>query len=165
MPIDLKEIAAPLDAAAVSRLLPHRPRLLALGEPTHGEDALLRLRNALFRRLVEEHGYRTITLETDCLAGLLVDAYVTSGTGTLDAALEHGFSHGWGASAANRDLVRWMRAYNARAEEEGRPAAGRLRFAGFDGPLEITHAASPRPCLTALHAHLAAHLEDRKSVV
>lgn len=96
-------------------------------------------------RLVEEHGYRTITLETDCLAGLLVDAYVTSGTGTLDAALEHGFSHGWGASAANRDLVRWMRAYNARAEEEGLLAADRLRFAGFDGPLEITHAASPGP--------------------
>lgn len=159
MPVDLKDMAAPLDAAAVSRLLPNRPRLLALGEPTHGEDALLRLRNALFRQLVEEHEYRTIALETDCLAGLLVDAYVTSGTGTLDAALEHGFSHGWGASAANRALVRWMRAYNARAGEEGRPAADRLRFAGFDGPLEITHAASPRPSLTALHAHLAAHLD------
>lgn len=159
MPIDLKDMAAPLDAAAVSRLLPHRPRLVALGEPTHGEDALLHLRNALFRQLVEEHGYRTIALETDCLAGLLVDAYVTSGTGTLDAALEHGFSHGWGASTANRDLVRWMRAYNARAGEEGRAATDGLRFAGFDGPLEITHAASPRPSLTALHAHLAAHLD------
>ncbi|MGW4376323.1 erythromycin esterase family protein [Streptomyces albidoflavus] len=159
MPIDLKDMTAPLDAAAVSRLLPHRPRLLALGEPTHGEDALLHLRNALFRQLVEEQGYRTIALETDCLAGLLVDAYVTSGTGTLGAALEHGFSHGWGASAANRELVRWMRAYNARAGEEGSPAADRLRFAGFDGPLEITHAASPRPSLIALHVHLAAHLD------
>ncbi|CAM5603045.1 Erythromycin esterase OS=Streptomyces rutgersensis OX=53451 GN=F0345_23435 PE=4 SV=1 [Streptomyces diastaticus subsp. diastaticus] len=159
MPFDLQDIAAPLDAAAVLRLLPHRPRLLALGEPTHGEDVLLGVRNTLFRHLVEETDHRTIALETDCLAGLAVDAYVTCGTGTLDTAMAHGFSHGWGALAANRALVGWMRAYNVRAEAEGRPAADRLRFAGFDGPLEITHAASPRISLTALHAHLAAHLD------
>ncbi len=103
---DLKDIARSLDAAAVMKLLPSRPRVLALGEPTHGEDALLDIRNALFRRLVEREGYRTIALETDCVAGLVVDAYVTSGTGTLDEAMEHGFSHAWDASAANRELVR-----------------------------------------------------------
>lgn len=159
MTIDLKDAARSLDAAAVLRLLPARPRLLALGEPTHGEEALLGLRNALFQQLVEEAGYRTIALESDCVAGLLVDAYVTSGTGTPDAAMEHGISHGWGAFAANRALVAWMRAYNVRADEEGRPAADRLRFAGFDGPLEYSHAASPRRALTALHGHLAAHLD------
>ena len=68
--------------------------------------------------------------------------------------MERGFSHGFGASAANRELVRWMRAFN-----EGRPAADRLRFAGFDGPLEITGGASPRQALTALHAHLAARVD------
>ncbi|MER5730650.1 erythromycin esterase family protein [Streptomyces sp. NPDC002138] len=136
-------------------LLPARPRLLALGEPTHGEDALLDLRNELFRQLVEQEGYRTIGIESDCMTGLLVDEYVTSGTGTLDEVMEHGFSHGWGASAANRELVRWMRAHNVRADADGRPAAERLRFAGFDGPLEITHAASPRQALTALHGYLA----------
>lgn len=44
-----------------------------------------------------------------------------------------------------------MRAYN-----ESRPAREQVRFAGFDGPLEITEAASPRPALTALHDYLAA---------
>jgi erythromycin esterase-like protein len=86
--------------------------------------------------------------------GLVVDDYVTSGTGTLDEAMERGFSHGWGASAANRELVRWMRAYN-----DGRPVSERLRFAGFDGPLEITAAASPRQALTALHAYLTARVD------
>ena len=71
-----------LDPAAVLGLLPARPRLLALGEPTHGEDVLLGLRNDLFRRLVEQEGYRTITIESDCVMGLVVDDYVTSGTGT-----------------------------------------------------------------------------------
>ncbi|WP_406491144.1 erythromycin esterase family protein [Streptomyces sp. NBC_01604] len=142
------------EAAAVMKLLPAPPRLLALGEPTHGEDTLLDLRNELFRQLVEQEGYRTIAIESDCVMGLVVDDYVTSGTGTLDEVMEHGFSHGWGASAANRELVRWMRAHN-----DGLPTSERLRFAGADGPLEITHAASPRQTLTALHGYLAAHLD------
>jgi erythromycin esterase-like protein len=151
----LHEAAHVVDAAAVMGLLPGRPRLLALGEPTHGEDALLELRNDLFRQLVEQDGYRTIAIESDCLMGLVVDDYVTSGAGTLDDVLERGFSHRWfNASAANRELVRWMRAYN-----DGRPASEHLRFAGFDGPLEMTGAASPRPALIALHAYLTAWVD------
>jgi erythromycin esterase-like protein len=143
-----------VDAAAVRRLLPTMPRLLALGEPTHGEDVLLEVRNDLFRQLVEQESYRRIALESDCLMGLVVDAYVTSGAGTLDDVMERGFSHEWGAFAGNRELVRWMRAYN-----DGRPASQQVRFAGFDGPLEITGAASPRQALTALHTYLAARVD------
>lgn len=154
MVTDSKDTAQAVDAAAVLKLLPSRPRVLALGEPTHGVDTPLDLRNELFRQLVEEEGYRTIAIESDCLMGLVVDDHITSGTGTLDEAMERGFSHGFGASAANRELVRWARAYN-----EGRPAADQVRFAGFDGPLEITGAAGPRQALTALHAYLAAQLD------
>jgi erythromycin esterase-like protein len=159
MAADIKDTAHAVDAAAVMRLLTARPRLLALGEPTHGEDTLLDLRNELFRQLVEQEGHRTIAIESDCMTGLVVDDYVTSGTGTLDEVMEQGISHGWGTFAANRELVRWMRAYNVRADNDGRPASERLRFAGFDGPLEITHAASPRQALTALHGYLAARVD------
>jgi erythromycin esterase-like protein len=157
MATDIKETVHPVDSAAIMGLLPARPRLLALGEPTHGAETLLGLRNELFQQLVEREGYRTIALESDCLMGLLVDDYVTgegrSGLG-LDEVMERGFSHEWGAFAGNRELVRWMRAYN-----EGRPAADRLRFAGFDGPLEITGGASPRPVLTGLHDYLSARVD------
>ncbi|MFJ3219951.1 erythromycin esterase family protein [Kitasatospora sp. NPDC086801] len=159
MATDIKDTARAVEAAAIMGLLPARPRLLALGEPTHGEDALLDLRNELFRQLVQQEGYRTIAIESDCMTGLLVDDYVTSGTGTLDDVTERGISHGWGTSAANRELVRWMRAYNVRVDDDGRPASERLRFAGFDGPLEITHAASPRQALLALHGYLAARVD------
>lgn len=145
----MRDAAHALDAVTVMGLLSGRPRLLALGEPTHGEDVLLGLRNDLFRQLVEQEQYQTITIESDCLMGLVVDDYVTSGAGALDEVMARGFSHGWGAFAGNRELVRWMRAYN-----DGRPASEQLRFAGFDGPLEITSAASPRSALTALHAYL-----------
>ncbi|MFD9407550.1 erythromycin esterase family protein [Streptomyces sp. NPDC059989] len=154
MATDITNTAHAVEAGAVMKLFPARPRLLALGEPTHGEDTLLEVRNALFRQLVEQEGYRTIAIESDCLMGLVVDDHVTSGTGTLDEVMERGFSHRFGASAANRELVRWMRAYN-----DGRPASDRLRFAGFDGPLEITGAASPRQALTALHGYLAARVD------
>ncbi|WP_367325644.1 erythromycin esterase family protein [Streptomyces sp. HUAS ZL42] len=151
---DIRNAAHAVEAAAVMRLLPARPRLLALGEPTHGEDTLLHLRNKLFRQLVEQEDYRTIAIESDCMMGLVVDDYVTAGTGTLDEVMERGFSHGFGASEANRELVRWMRAHN-----DGRPSTERLRFAGFDGPLEITGAASPRQALTALHGYLSARVD------
>jgi len=143
-----------VDLAAFRRLLPTRPRLLALGEPTHGENLLLEVRNEIFRQLVEQEGYRTIAIESDCLMGLVVDDYIGTGEGVLDEVMERGFSHGFGDWPANRELVRWMRAYNV-----DRPAAERLRFAGFDGPLEITHAASPRPALTALYAYLVAFVD------
>lgn len=129
----------------VMRLFPARPRLLALGEPTHGDNNLLALRNDLFRRLVEHGGYRTVAVESDCLMGLVVDDYVVSGDGHLDDVMTRGFSHEWGAFEGNRELVRWMRAYN-----EGRPPGEQVRFAGFDGPLEITAAAAPRQAMTAL---------------
>ncbi|MGC9541739.1 erythromycin esterase family protein [Streptomyces sp. UG1] len=154
MATDIKDTAHAVEAAAVMGLLRARPRLFALGEPTHGEDSLLDLRNELFRQLVEEEGFRTIAIESDCMMGLVVDDYVTLGTGGLDEVMERGVSHGWGALGGNRELVRWMRAYN-----DGRPPSERLRFAGFDGPLEITAAAGPRHALTALHGYLAAHVD------
>jgi erythromycin esterase-like protein len=154
MTTGITDLAQRVDAAAVMKLLPARPRMLTLGEPTHGADAVLELRNELFRQLVEQEGYRTIAMESDCLMGLVVNDYVTSGAGDLDDVMQRGFSHEWGAFPGNRELVRWMRAYN-----DGRPGPERLRFAGFDGPLEITAAASPRPALTALHAYLAARAD------
>jgi erythromycin esterase-like protein len=154
MTASIKDVAQAVDAATVMGLFPARPRLLALGEPTHGEDVLLDLRNDLFRQLVEQEGYRTITVESDCMMGLVVDDYVTTGTGDLDTVMERGFSHSWGAYPGNRGLVEWMRAYN-----DGRPASEWLRFAGFDGPLEITGAASPRQALIALHAYLTARVD------
>ncbi|MFC4328906.1 erythromycin esterase family protein [Streptomyces andamanensis] len=155
MATGIRNTAHAVDAAAVLRLLPSRPRILALGEPTHGEDALLAPRDTLFRQLVEEEGYRTVAIESDCLRGLAVDDHVTWGRGSLDEVMECGFSHEWfNVSAPNRELVRWMREFN-----EGRPLSERVRFAGIDGPLEMTGAESPRHALTALHAFLAARVD------
>ncbi|WP_328348182.1 DUF6194 family protein [Micromonospora sp. NBC_00421] len=119
------------------------PTLLALGEPTHGESAFLQIRNEAFLSLAG-HGYRSIAVESDRAAGLIADGFVQGCAAvTLDRALAEGFSHGFGSAPANRDLLLRMREWNA-----GRPAAERLTFHGFDAPLEIEGAPSPRRHLT-----------------
>ncbi|WP_134733575.1 erythromycin esterase family protein [Amycolatopsis nivea] len=136
--------------------LAHRsPTLLGLGEPTHWTEAFPLFRNEIFQHLVLEHGYRSIALESDCLAGRLVDRYVTTGEGDLDKVLATGFSHGFGAFPSNRALVEWMRAHNA-----GRAPEDQVHFHGFDAPLEMASAPSPRAVLTELHGFLADHLDD-----
>ncbi|BDP44453.1 erythromycin esterase (plasmid) [Deinococcus aetherius] len=150
---DLTDLRAALSSFLGS--LPATPRLLALGEPTHGLDAFPAWRNRIFRTLVEEHGFRSVALESDIIAGQGVNAHVTSSEHTLDEVMRTGFSHGFGARPANRELVEWMRNFNA-----DRDPADHLSFYGFDAPLENLWAASPRASLLALHAFLTAHLGD-----
>jgi erythromycin esterase-like protein len=153
--MDIKDLARPLGGAGVSaflRSLPARPLLLGLGEARHFVGELGELRNEIFRHLVEHEGYRSFAIESDCLRGLVVDDYLTTGAGTLDDVMARGFSHNFGASPGNRELVRWMRAYNEEHDDK-------LRFFGFDGPLEYW-AESPRQALTALHALLGGPLPN-----
>lgn len=140
-------------AGHVARL-PHRPRLLGLGEPTHGEDEFLRLRDAVFAALVDRAGFTTIALESSAWHGRVVDAWVRGGDGDEDEVMAAGFTHGFGGSAANRMLVRWLREQNRH-----RPPAEHLRFAGVDSPNEMMWAPSPRTMLRTLHDFVAPHAD------
>ncbi|WP_282205111.1 erythromycin esterase family protein [Kitasatospora fiedleri] len=155
MTVSLGDAARPFSAASLAALVPAGTRLLALGEPTHGAEEFLDLRNELFRHLATDHGYRSIAVESDCLAARAVDAYVGGAAGALDTVVREGFGHGFGEFAGNRELVRWMREFNEGVEE-----GERLRCYGADGPLEITGAAAPGPSLLRLHDFLAARLPN-----
>ncbi|MFJ2738804.1 erythromycin esterase family protein [Streptomyces sp. NPDC087440] len=133
--------------------LPHPPLLLGLGEPTHGAEQFLELRNDLFLHLVRHHGYRAIAIESDCLAATRVDDHITTGAGDLDDVLATGLTHRFGGLAANRDLVVRLREHNT-----GLPPEEQVRFHGFDAPLDIGDTPSPRAALLAAHAHLADRL-------
>ncbi|MBW4715677.1 erythromycin esterase family protein [Saccharothrix obliqua] len=130
--------------------------LLALGEPTHWEPAFGHARNELFARLVDL-GFRSIALETDQVAALAVDDYVRGGDGVLDDVLATGFSHGFGALPANRELITWMRDRNADL-----PAGRRLAFHGFDAPVEMSGAPGPRRYLEHVHAYLEPDRPDHR---
>lgn len=103
--------------------------VLALGEPTHGEPVFARIRNGLFAQLIDR-GFRSIALETDRVAALVVNDFVQGGAGHLDAVMEEGFTHGFGALEPNRQLVVWMREYN----EEVSCASNVRCFSGTSSP-------------------------------
>ena len=70
-----------------------------------------------------------------------------------DAVQEIGFSHGFGRSVGNRELVEWMRGYNADA---ARDSSGKreLRFYGFDSPTEMMNTDSPGRVLNFVLGYL-----------
>ncbi|MBW4718522.1 erythromycin esterase family protein [Saccharothrix obliqua] len=138
-------------AEEVARWLPAGTRLLGFGEPLHGEERFLRHRNELFAHLVEHAGFGAIAVESDCLRGRVVNAHVRTGEGVLDDVLRTGFSHGFGTAPADRDLVRWLAEHN-------RTAAEPVRFHGFDAPVEMMGAESPRGALAIVHGYLTARV-------
>jgi len=117
--------------------------LLGFGEALHGGEDILMLRNRLFQRLVEKHGYSAITIESSFPRAHMVNEYISgSGPESYDDLQETGFSHGFGRLEANRELVEWMRQYNADSSNHVK-----LRFYGFDSPTEMTGTDSPRHVL------------------
>jgi erythromycin esterase len=125
--------------------------LLGLGEALHGGQDILILRNRLFQRLVEAHGYSAIAVESSFPRAQVVNEYVAGrGPESYEAVQDTGFSHGFGRLEANRELVEWMRCYNADPAHRVK-----LHFYGFDSPTEVTGADSPRQVLHFVLDYLA----------
>ncbi|WP_067893641.1 erythromycin esterase family protein [Nocardia vaccinii] len=156
IPAALHTIGRPLDdppslGRVLDELLSARaepPAIFALGEPVHGIAAFPLLRNDILAHLVDR-GYRSIALETDALAASMVEDYVNGANIDIDTVLATGFSHGFGGIPGNRELLHWLRAHNGTRE-----APDRVRFHGFDAPVEFSAAPSPRRALCVVRDHL-----------
>ncbi len=115
---------------------------VGFGEALHGGEELLVLRNQLFQRLVEAYGYSAIAIESSFPRGPIINEYVLGrGPASYAAVQETGFSHGFGKFEANRELVEWMRHYNADPAHQRK-----LQFYGFDSPTDVI-TDSPRQTL------------------
>src|SRR5687767_2420628 len=122
--------------AAVDRVvaaLGESVELLGFGEALHGGEEILALRNRLFERLVAAHGYSAIAIESSFTQARFANKYVSArgplGAASYEDVKDRGFSHGFGHVEANRELIEWMRLYNADP-----PGQVPLRFYGFDIP-------------------------------
>ncbi|MBN1202508.1 MAG: erythromycin esterase family protein [Anaerolineae bacterium] len=113
--------------------------LLGFGETLHGGEDILILRNRLFQHLVEAHGYSAIAIESSFPRSHVVNEYAAGcGPASYEAVQDAGFSHDFGRLDANRELVEWMRQYNADSLHRVT-----LQFYGFDSPTEMTSSDSP----------------------
>lgn len=125
--------------------------LLGLGEALHGGEDILMLRNRLFKRLVEKHGYTAIAIESSFPKARVVNDYVNGrGPSSYEEMQEIGFSHNFGQLEANRELMEWMQEYNADPSHHVK-----LQFYGFDSPTEMTYSDSPRQVLYFVLDYLA----------
>jgi erythromycin esterase-like protein len=80
-----------------------------------------------------------------------VNEYIAGrGPASYEAVQESGFSHGFGRLDANRELVEWMRAFNADPEHRVK-----LSFYGFDSPTEMIGSDSPAHVLHFVLDYLA----------
>ena len=125
--------------------------LLGFGEALHGGEDILILRNRLFQRLVETHGYSAIAIESSFPRARVLNEYIAGrGPASYEAVQDTGFSHGFGRLDANRELVEWIRAYNADPSHRVK-----LQFYGFDSPTEMVGSDSPSQVLHFVLDYLA----------
>lgn len=135
----------------VISLLDDTVQLLGFGEALHGGEEILMLRNHLFQRLVERHGYSAIAIESSFPRARVVNDYVAGrGPVSYEAIKEAGFSHGFGLLDANQELVKWMREYNSETSHDIK-----LQFYGFDSPTEMASSDSPSRLLHFVLDYLA----------
>jgi erythromycin esterase len=100
-------------------------RIVALGEATHGSHEFFAFKRRALEYLVRELGFTDFAMETDWSAALTANEFVEHGRGELDDAVQ-ALSPLW-RTEEYRDLLAWMRAWNAD------PAHGRrLRIHGLD---------------------------------
>lgn len=125
--------------------------LLGFGEALHSGEDILILRNRMFERLVAAHGYSAIAIESSFPMGQFVNEYVAGrGPASYEAVQDTGFGQGFGQLEANRELVEWMRRYNADPAHHVK-----LQFYGFDIPTAANGPASPRQVLKFVLDYLA----------
>ncbi|MEU2602735.1 erythromycin esterase family protein [Streptomyces hirsutus] len=90
--------------------------VVGLGEATHGSRDFFRMKHRLFRYLVEEKGFRAISLELPWSSGLRINDYVVNGEGSLEDIAREEFQGSYRAwhNQDYLDLIEWMRDYNRR---------------------------------------------------
>ncbi|MBP1987083.1 erythromycin esterase family protein [Halolamina salifodinae] len=127
--------------------------VVGMGEATHGTHEHFRLKAALFRRLVEDHGFRLFGLEANYSETLAVDRYVRGADDAPDSAADAlAATYFWPWYVAElRDLVEWMRAFN-----EGRSREEQVRFFGFDSQHVVGGAKALQPFLADADTELLA---------
>ncbi|TDD25314.1 erythromycin esterase family protein [Nonomuraea diastatica] len=101
-------------------------RVVGIGEATHGNKEFVQTRAMIIRRLVTDHGFRTVALEADFGGTAVANDYVMKGEGSAEAAAAAlGFDIYRTREMA--DLIAWIHDHNAAV-----PDPDRVRLYGFD---------------------------------
>ncbi|MEO3790709.1 erythromycin esterase family protein [Nonomuraea sp. B10E15] len=118
------DAVVPLDRAPLSDAA--GKRVVGIGEATHGNKEFVRTRALIIRKLVTDHGFRTVALEADFGGTAAANDYVMKGEGSARAAAAAlGFDIYRTREMA--DLIEWIHDHNTAL-----PDAAKVRLYGFD---------------------------------
>ena len=140
-------------------------KIAALGESVHAFHEFNQMRLRTLKYLVERKGFRTFITESGIIEGRVVERYVQGDAAvTLKDALTEGFTHGFGNYEETRDLLEWMRAYNAHQQEPG----AKIHYYGMDltsdGDAIVTVLEQLKPYLELVeHSYIVAGSEFSKT--
>jgi erythromycin esterase len=128
-----------------------KAQVVGMGEGTHGTREFFRMKDRLFRYLVQKHGHQTIAFEANFGRAVLVNRFIhgqnSQSTGLASAALAAKSMYFWTWSTDEvRELLQWMKDYNT-----GKSANQQLSFYGFD----CQYADDEFPLLTEFLANVA----------
>ncbi|HUN83587.1 MAG TPA: erythromycin esterase family protein [Terracidiphilus sp.] len=116
-----------LPFAASSIPTSHQPIIIAVGEASHGGEAMLAARNHLIHELAEQGHISMVALETGYAEALLLDRYVRGDSGIASEVAAKGFTSGFGNLSGNVALLEDLRAIDAR-----KPANKQIGIVGID---------------------------------
>jgi erythromycin esterase len=127
-----------------------------LGESTRFARETFDVRDQLFRRLVQRHGFRALALQDNAAVTARLDTYVTVGEGRAESALD-GAWRPW-RTAQMVATLEWIRAFNQK--HPGDPVRifgvkpAQARPADYDAVIEHVRRSAPERL-----AELTSHLE------
>ncbi len=101
-------------------------RLVAIGEATHGTHEFFQMKHRMFVFLVEQMGFTLFGMECGADATARVNEFITGGAGDA-ATIANQLTYWPWATEEVRDLLLWMRDYNARPG-----VINPIRFYGLD---------------------------------
>ncbi len=133
-------------------------RIVGLGEGTHGTREFFRAKHRILEYLVEEMGFSIFSIEANMPEACAINDYVMGKEGDAAELLAGLYFWTWNTEEV-REMVEWMRAFNAR--EKSRGSMRRVQFTGNDMQ---THTVALRKLEAFLQRYdplfAAAHAED-----
>jgi erythromycin esterase len=146
IPLRTLDPAEPLDDQAPLRWSIGDATIVGLGESVHGASEQTRLKHRTLRLLVERMGFRSIAWEENWTTGILLDDYIRTGKGDLEALMGQMLPQYQTREVA--DVIEWLRTFNA-----GR--ADKVRLVG------VEYFLTGHLAYDAVKAHVAAAAPER----
>jgi erythromycin esterase len=103
------------------------PKIVGLGEATHGTREFFQMKHRIFQYLVKYYQHKAIGFEADFAESIYINNYVTGGEGNLEELMRT-VMQGWSWRTVEvKELLEWMKNYNT-----GKPDEEKIHYFGVD---------------------------------